>query len=82
MVYRKQGEPLPQKFAVDSRDSGNSNHYNGNGLLCTAGSSINKAVFEKDLPSIRTEERQGVPETARVSSPGFSTASQSVEGWT
>ncbi|XVE60392.1 hypothetical protein DITRI_Ditri05aG0125100 [Diplodiscus trichospermus] len=94
MVSRKQGEPLPQRIVVDSRDSGNSNHTNGNGLLSggTIGSSINKAVFEKDFPSLGTEERQAVPEIARVSSPGLSLASQSLpvgssaliggEGWT
>ncbi|KAK8705469.1 hypothetical protein V6N13_049072 [Hibiscus sabdariffa] len=93
MVHRKQREPLPQRVAVDSRDIGNSNHYNGNDLLSggTVGSSINKAVFDKDFPSLGTEERQGVLEMARVSSPGFSSASQSlpvgnsvltgVEGW-
>ncbi|XP_022747269.1 uncharacterized protein LOC111296982 [Durio zibethinus] len=94
MVSRKQGEPLPRRIAVDSRDSGNSNHNNGNGLLSggTIGSSIHKAVFEKDFPSLGTEERQGVPEIVRVSSPGLSSASQSLpvgnsaligaEGWT
>ncbi|KAK8649141.1 hypothetical protein V6N13_129875 [Hibiscus sabdariffa] len=93
MVHRKQREPLHRRVAVDSRDIGNSNHYNGNDLLSggTVGSSINKAVFEKNFPSLGTEERQGVPEIARVSSPGFSSASQSlpvgnsaligVEGW-
>ncbi|XP_022768246.1 uncharacterized protein LOC111312336 isoform X2 [Durio zibethinus] len=94
IVSRKQGEPLPRRIAVDSRDSGNSNHNNGNGLLSggTVGTSISKAVFEKDFPSLGTEERQGVPEIARVSSPGLSSASQSLpvcnsalicgEGWT
>ncbi|XP_022773199.1 uncharacterized protein LOC111315609 [Durio zibethinus] len=78
MVPRKHGEPLPQRIAVDSGDSGNSNHNNGNGLLSggTIGSSIHKAVFEKDFPSLRTEERQVVPEIARVSSP-LSSSSQS-----
>ncbi|XVE95400.1 hypothetical protein REPUB_Repub02eG0094000 [Reevesia pubescens] len=94
MVSRKQVEPLPRRVAVDSRDSGNSNHNNGNGLLsgATVGSGIHKAVFEKDFPSLGTEERQGMPEIARVSSPGLSSASQSLpvgnsaliggEGWT
>ncbi|KAK6246141.1 hypothetical protein QUC31_000916 [Theobroma cacao] len=94
MVSRKQGEPLSRRIAVDSRDSGNGNHNNGNGLLSggTIGSSIHKAVFEKDFPSLGNEEKQGVPEIARVSSPGLSSASQSLpvgnsaliggEGWT
>ncbi|OMO62945.1 hypothetical protein COLO4_32807 [Corchorus olitorius] len=91
---RKQGEPLPRRIAVDSRDSGINNHNNGNGLLSggTSGSSIHKAVFDKDFPSLANEERQGVPEIVRVSSPGLSSASQSLpvgnsaliggEGWT
>ncbi|XWS25214.1 hypothetical protein CRYUN_Cryun27aG0050400 [Craigia yunnanensis] len=80
MVSRKQGEPLPRRIAVDSRDGGNLNHNNGNGLLSggTIGSSIHKAVFEKDFPSLGTEERQVLPEIARVSSPGLSSASQSL----
>ncbi|KAL4336303.1 hypothetical protein GQ457_07G020540 [Hibiscus cannabinus] len=94
MLYRKQGESLPRGIAVDSRDNGYSNHNITNGLHSegTIGSSIHKAVFEKDFPSLGTEERQGVPEIARVSSPGLGSASQSVpvgnsalideEGWT
>ncbi|KAK8298897.1 hypothetical protein V6Z12_D05G287300 [Gossypium hirsutum] len=87
-------EPLPRRIVVDSRDNGNSNHNISNGLHSggTIGSSIPKAVFEKDFPSLGTEERQGVPEMVRVSSPGLSSASQSLpvgnsalidgEGWT
>ncbi|MBA0734591.1 hypothetical protein Gogos_018491, partial [Gossypium gossypioides] len=94
MIYGKQGEPSHQRTIVDSRDSGINNHYNGNGLLCggTFGSSINKAVFEKDFPSLGTKEKQWVSEIARVSSPSFSSFSQSLpvrnstlidgEGWT
>ncbi|XP_039022147.1 uncharacterized protein LOC120154469 [Hibiscus syriacus] len=71
MVYRKQGEPLPRRIAVNSVDNGNSNHNITNGFHSggNIGSSIHKAVFEKDFPSLGTEERQGVPEIARVSSP-------------
>ncbi|MBA0837464.1 hypothetical protein Goarm_009622 [Gossypium armourianum] len=94
MLNRKQVEPLPRRIVVDSRDNGNSNHNISNGLHSggTIGSSIPKAVFEKDFPSLGTEERQGVPEMVRVSSPGLSSASQSLpvgnsalidgEGWT
>ncbi|TYH83042.1 hypothetical protein ES332_D02G105000v1 [Gossypium tomentosum] len=94
MVSRKQSEPLPRKIAVGSGDSGNNNHNNGNGLLSggTIGSNIHKAVFEKDFPSLGTEDRQAGPQIARVSSPGLSSASLSSpacnsaliggEGWT
>ncbi|MBA0793281.1 hypothetical protein Gohar_017698 [Gossypium harknessii] len=80
MIYGKQGEPLHQRTVVDSRDRGINNHYDGNGLLCggTFGSSINKAVFEKDFPPLRTKEKQGVSEIARVSSPIFSSIFQSL----
>ncbi|PPD69904.1 hypothetical protein GOBAR_DD33213 [Gossypium barbadense] len=72
----------------------NNNHNNGNGLLSggTIGSNIHKAVFEKDFPSLGTEDRQAGPQIARVSSPGLSSASLSSpacnsaliggEGWT
>ncbi|KAB2083609.1 hypothetical protein ES319_A05G280000v1 [Gossypium barbadense] len=94
MLYWKQIEPLPRRMVVDSRDNGNSNHNSSNGLHSggTIGSSIPKAVFEKDFPSLGSEERLGVPEMVRVSSPGLSSASQSLpvgnsalidgEGWT
>ncbi|GMI77166.1 hypothetical protein like AT1G36990 [Hibiscus trionum] len=94
MFSRKQVEPLPRRVWVDARDSSNSNHNNGNGLLSggTVGSSIHKAVFERDFPSLGTEDRQVVPEITRVSSPGLSSASKnfpvgssaliSGDGWT
>ncbi|KAF2291449.1 hypothetical protein GH714_024274 [Hevea brasiliensis] len=71
-----------------------SNHANGNGLISgsSVGSGIQKTVFDKDFPSLGSEERQGVPDIGRVSSPGLSTAVQSLpvgssaliggEGWT
>lgn len=93
MVSRKQGD-LPRRVAVDLKNGSSSNHANGNGLISggSIGSSIQKAVFEKDFPSLGSEERQGVPDIGRVSSPGLSTAVQSLpvgsspliggEGWT
>ncbi|XP_077214152.1 uncharacterized protein LOC143848992 [Tasmannia lanceolata] len=54
-------------------------------------SNIHKASFERDFPSLGAEEKQGVPDISRVSSPGLSTASQSLpmgtsviggDGWT
>lgn len=93
MVSRKQGEPLARKVSVDSKNSSSNNH-NGNGVLSGGGigSSIQKTVFEKDFPSLGTEEKQGVPDIGRVSSPGLTTAVHSLpvgstaliggEGWT
>ncbi|PON76624.1 C-jun-amino-terminal kinase-interacting protein [Parasponia andersonii] len=93
MVSRKQGELLSRRASVDVKSSSNSNHSNGNGTLSgSVGASIQKAVFEKDFPSLGTEERQAGPDVGRVSSPGFTTAVQSLpvanpalvggEGWT
>ncbi|MCH88443.1 chitinase-like protein PB1E7.04c-like, partial [Trifolium medium] len=95
MVSRKQGETLPRRVAADTKSGGSSNHNNGNGLLSggSVGSSIQKAVFDKDFPSLGAEEKQGTAEIGRVSSPGLgATASQSLpvgssaliggEGWT
>ncbi|XP_044475619.1 uncharacterized protein LOC123203343 [Mangifera indica] len=85
MVSRKQSEILPR--------SSNTSHNNGNGVLSgvSPGSNIKKSVFEKDFPSLGSEER-GVPDIGRVSSPGLSSAVQSLpvgssaliggEGWT
>ncbi|XP_031273033.1 mediator of RNA polymerase II transcription subunit 1 [Pistacia vera] len=93
MVSRKQSEILPQRVAVDSKSSSNSSHINGNGVLSagSTGSNIKKSVFEKDFPSLGSEDR-GVPDIGRVSSPGLSSAVQSLpvgssaliggEGWT
>ncbi|KAF4346080.1 hypothetical protein CsatB_008181 [Cannabis sativa] len=93
LVSRKPGEQLSRRVSTDLKISSNSNHSNGNGTLSGGlGSSIQKAVFEKDFPSLGTEERQGLPDIGRVSSPGFTTAVQSLpvansslvggEGWT
>lgn len=95
MVSRKQGETLPRRVAADIKSGGSSNHNNGNDVLSGGGvgSSIQKAVFDKDFPSLGVEEKQVIAEIGRVSSPGLgATASQSLpvgssaliggEGWT
>ncbi|XP_020234897.1 mediator of RNA polymerase II transcription subunit 1 [Cajanus cajan] len=96
MVSRKQSEVIPRRAAVDSKSGGSSHHQNNsNGILSgsNVSSSIQKAVFDKDFPSLGTEEKQGIAEVVRVSSPGLGgAASQSLpvgssaliggEGWT
>ncbi|KAK7351147.1 hypothetical protein VNO77_10378 [Canavalia gladiata] len=95
MVSRKQNEILTHRISVDTKSGGNSNQNNSNDLLSggSIGSSIQKAVFDKDFPSLGGEERQGITEIGRVSSPGLgATASQTLpvgssaliggEGWT
>ncbi|ESW13104.1 hypothetical protein PHAVU_008G168200 [Phaseolus vulgaris] len=95
MVSRKQSDVLPRRVAVDTKSGGSSHQSNNNGILSgsNVNSSIQKAVFDKDFPSLSTEEKQGSPEVVRVSSPGLGGAtSQSLpvgssaliggEGWT
>ncbi|XP_061339522.1 uncharacterized protein LOC133286160 isoform X2 [Gastrolobium bilobum] len=95
MASRKQSEILPRRAAVDAKSSGSIYQNNGNGILSggNVGSSIQKAVFDKDFPSLGAEEKQGITEIGRVPSPGLgATASQSLpvgssaliggEGWT
>jgi len=93
MVSRKQSEIIPRRVALDTKSGGTSHQNNSNGILSgsNVSSSIQKAVFDKDFPSLGTEEKQGTAEVVRVSSPGLS-ASQSLpvgsstliggEGWT
>ncbi|GKU98511.1 hypothetical protein SLEP1_g11508 [Rubroshorea leprosula] len=81
MVSRKHGELFPGRVTADSKDTGNGNHSNGNGLLsgsAIVSSSIQKSAFEKDFPTLGTEEKQRVPDIPRVSSPGLSSAVQSL----
>ncbi|KAL4282993.1 hypothetical protein GQ457_16G019210 [Hibiscus cannabinus] len=94
MFSRKHGESLPRRVGVDARDCSNSNYKNDNGLLSggVVGSSIHKAVFERDFVSLGSEDRRVVTEITRVSSPGLSSASQNLpigsstmisgDGWT
>lgn len=83
-ISGKRAELWPKRVANDT----------GNGTL-VAGSvvtGIHKSTFERDFPSLGAEEKQGVPEVGRVSSPGLTSVSQSLplgtaaviggEGWT
>ncbi|XP_042068205.1 uncharacterized protein LOC121811413 [Salvia splendens] len=74
LVSSKTGERSPRR--VDKKDS----PISENGTL-SRGSNLNviqKSVFEKDFPSIGTEDKQGVAGIRRVSSPGLSSAVQSL----
>ncbi|CAI0395445.1 unnamed protein product [Linum tenue] len=95
MVTRKQSDVLSRRVASDLKNrSSSSNHVNGNGLISDSvlGSTAQKTTFEKDFPSLGTEERPVVPDVVRVSSPGLSNGVQSLsvgisalisgEGWT
>ncbi|KAJ6742648.1 C-JUN-AMINO-TERMINAL KINASE-INTERACTING PROTEIN [Salix viminalis] len=72
MVSRKRGKLMPRRAGSDLK--------NGNVLISgdSFGISSQKAVCEKDFPSLGSEDRQGVPDTARVSSPSLSSSVQSL----
>ncbi|XP_022141430.1 flocculation protein FLO11 isoform X3 [Momordica charantia] len=94
MVSRKQGELFHRRIATDPKIGVSSSLNNGTGMPSgtSVGSSIQKAVFEKDFPSLGSEEKQGTSDIGRVSSPGLSSPVQSLpignsaliggEGWT
>ncbi|KAF5936868.1 hypothetical protein HYC85_024374 [Camellia sinensis] len=80
MITGKRGEAWPRKVTADSSSANKNNTTNSNGLLAggSAVGSVHKAAFERDFPSLGAEERQAAPEMGRVSSPGLSTAIQSL----
>ncbi|KAA8545545.1 hypothetical protein F0562_020329 [Nyssa sinensis] len=93
-ITGKRGEAWPRKVAPEFSNANKNNHNNGNGVLpgASAISNVQKAAFERDFPSLGAEERQATPEIGRVSSPGLSSAIQSLpigtsaaiggDGWT
>ena len=80
MTAGKQGETWPRQVPSDLSNANKSNPNKSNGLLAggSAVSCVHKAAFERDFPSLGTEERQAAPEIGRVSSPGLSTPIQSL----
>ncbi|XAR49406.1 hypothetical protein NMG60_11032601 [Bertholletia excelsa] len=91
----KVGETWPRKKPADSSNSNKSNFKNSNALSSggsTMSSVHNKTVFDREFPSLGAEERPPAPEIGRVSSPGLTTAIQSLpmstsaviggDGWT
>ncbi|XP_010544360.1 PREDICTED: uncharacterized protein LOC104817001 [Tarenaya hassleriana] len=94
MITRKQGDYLSRGFAVGLKNGGNTNLYNGNGILSgpTIGNNLQKTGFDKDFPSLGAEDRHGGQDVVRVSSPGLSSVVHSLpvsssaliggEGWT
>ncbi|XP_019435365.1 PREDICTED: uncharacterized protein LOC109341850, partial [Lupinus angustifolius] len=67
MVSRKHNDILTRRVAADTKSGGSGNQNNANGIISgNIGSSIAKAVFDKDFPSLGVEEK---PEIVRVSSP-------------
>uniref|UniRef100_A0A1J3EWZ8 Mediator of RNA polymerase II transcription subunit 1 n=1 Tax=Noccaea caerulescens TaxID=107243 RepID=A0A1J3EWZ8_NOCCA len=94
MVTRKQGDHLSRGLTVGLKNGGSSTSYNGNGILPgpSIGNSFQRTGFDKDFPSLGADEKHGGQDVVRVSSPGLSSAVQSLpvgnsaliggEGWT
>ncbi|OVA01544.1 hypothetical protein BVC80_1519g40 [Macleaya cordata] len=75
MISGKRGEVGPKRVAADLSNNNNNSHQNFLGVGGSIVGSIHKVAFERDFPSLGTEEKQGAPDTERVS-PGLSTAVQ------
>ncbi|KAF8404174.1 hypothetical protein HHK36_009054 [Tetracentron sinense] len=94
LMLGKRGEVWPKRGAADSNSGTSGNHNSSNGPLAGGRivSSHHKATFERDFPSLGTEERQVTADIGRVPSPGLSAAVQSLvngtstviggDGWT
>ncbi|GAB2271976.1 hypothetical protein Dimus_006806 [Dionaea muscipula] len=92
LVSRVQGDVLPRKIYTDSRGGVLINNDNINGSSVSVPAGIQKVSFEKDFPSLGSEERPVTPELSRVPSPVLSRGLQSLpvvnsalstgDGWT
>ncbi|KAK6131102.1 hypothetical protein DH2020_035147 [Rehmannia glutinosa] len=76
LVSGKNGEVLPRRV----EDSEKNRQSSSNAMLCGGSnpSSIQKSAFEKDFPSLGTEEKQDMTGIRRVVSPGLSSAVQNL----
>ncbi|KAL3515593.1 hypothetical protein ACH5RR_022495 [Cinchona calisaya] len=76
MVSAKRSEAWPKRPLTDSNTASKSKTSDGNGLLdrSNAVGTLHKASFERDFPSLGSEERRAASEVGRVPSPGLSTA--------
>ncbi|KAK9095971.1 hypothetical protein Sjap_021468 [Stephania japonica] len=93
MISVKRGESWPKQLLVDVSSGNKSNYSNSNGSVVRGSpSGSTKTVFEKDFPSLGSEERRGASDIARISSPGLSSAANNLpigssamiggDGWT
>ncbi|KAI3442727.1 uncharacterized protein J3R85_000987 [Psidium guajava] len=93
MIPRRHGELLPRRVVPEVKNGSNDaqNNIGKNGPISGV-STIHHAVSEKDFPLLGAEERQGMADKGRASSPGLpssinclpgaSSALVSSEGWT
>ncbi|EPS58494.1 hypothetical protein M569_16321, partial [Genlisea aurea] len=71
LVSGKRGDALPKKVDAD---------HSPDGLVSSVSSPsrVNKTLFERDFPSLGSEERLAHPDVGRVPSPGLTSAIQSL----
>ena len=94
MITGKRGDMWPRKVAADVSTVNKTIHSNGDGQLASGivTSSVQKAAFDRNFPSLGAEDKQGAPDIGRVTSPGLTSAIQSLpigntvviggDGWT
>ncbi|GMH31342.1 hypothetical protein Nepgr_033185 [Nepenthes gracilis] len=94
VVSRIHGEVLQRRVSADSSSICHINSGNGNGALSVGSvvTGIQKVTFDKDFPSLVSEERPATSEVSRVTLPGLSRGVHSLstgnsafigsEGWT
>lgn len=94
MITGKRGDMWPRKVAADMSTVNKTIHSNGDGQLASGivTSSVQKAAFDRNFPSLGAEDKQGAPDIGRVTSPGLTSAIQSLpigntvviggDGWT
>ncbi|GAB2230980.1 hypothetical protein Droror1_Dr00027261 [Drosera rotundifolia] len=76
MVPRIHGEP--RRTSTHVRTGCLNSSGNANGLSFGVKAVVPRVSFEKDFPSLGSEEKPGTPEPTRVPSPGLSKAGQSL----
>ncbi|KAL1831808.1 hypothetical protein DCAR_0101820 [Daucus carota subsp. sativus] len=79
-ISGKYNEPWSRKVSADMNSFDKSNYNNGSSLLAgsSAISTVRKAAFDRDFPSLGADERQTDYELRRVPSPGLSTNMQNL----
>lgn len=94
MITGKQGDMWHRKVATDMSSIIKTIHSNGDGQLASGvvTNSVQKAVFDRNFPSLGAEDTEGAPDIGRVTSPGLTSAIQSLpigsavmiggDGWT
>ncbi|CAI9103918.1 OLC1v1002513C1 [Oldenlandia corymbosa var. corymbosa] len=76
MVSAKRGEAWPKRSINDSNTATRMKSSDGNGLLDKGNSvgSLHKAAFEREFPSLGSDEKPSAAEIGRIPSPVLSTA--------